>query len=170
MITKELVKRFDQYIWQNNNHKKKELRQYIKDYFTIVKEVPDAYVPRVFVLRQIKSGHHLTSATWTMNVPTVFPPTDLICLVLADVIKLQEFRFCGWTDTKSLVETLSPHLHEVNSYSCLKKLHSDYEYSKEIEQLVKTVIKPNPIINVEITKVDLIPSFEEEMIYYRNMS
>jgi len=170
MITKKLVKRFDQYLWQNNNHNKKELRQYIKEYFTIAKKVSDAFMSRVYVFRQIESGYHVTSAVWTMNVPTVFPPTDFISLVLVDENTLKDVSMVGWADTKSLVEILSPHLHEVNSYSFLKKLSYWYQYTKEIEQLVKIVVKPLPIINVEIIGVDQIPSPKEEMIYYRNMS
>ena len=168
MITKKLVKRFDQYFSKNNNNNKKELRQYIKEYFTIIREVSDAYVPRIFVMRQIESGYHVTAAVWTMNNPTVFPPTDFIVPVLYED-NVDKSGFDCWADTKSLLETLSPHLHEVNSFSFLKKLSYDYEYTKEIEQLVKTVTKPIPILRVEILTVDQIPTTQEELIYYKIM-
>lgn len=169
MITTELVKRFDRYRWQNNNHSKKQLRQYIKEYFTIVKENSDAYVPRISVLRKIESGHYVSAAVWTMNCPAVFPPTDFIAFLLCDDINQKKFRHYGWSDPKSLLEVLSPHLVEVDSYDFLKKLNHDYEYTEEIEKLVKTVAKPMPIPRVEIIGVDMIPSFKEETIYYKNM-
>jgi len=169
MITRKLVKRFNQYRWQNNNHNKKNLKKYINDYFKIVKKNPDVSVPSIFVMKQIESNYHITTAAWTMNVPTVFPPTDFIAFLLCDDINQKKFRQLGWSDPKSLLEVLSPHLVEVDSYDFLKKLKYDYEYTEEIEQLVKTVAKPMPIPRFEIIGVDMIPSFKEQMIYYKNM-
>ena len=170
MSTKKLVKRFDRYSWQNNSQEKKELRKYIEEIFEIKKAVSNAFVPSVFVLQSKKSSLYVTNSTWVMNIRTIFPPTDFITLGLIDERNFKKITFFGWTETKSLIKVLSPHIHELDSYSFLKKLHADYKYNEEIEQLIKIGIKPDPIPKDETILVDEIPSFEEEMIYLLNLS
>ena len=76
----DLVRRYDKYFAQRNDERIKELRKYVREYFTLTRQIPEAYVPRIFVVRWEDSNSLSTAITWSNYMCSVFPPTDLIIL------------------------------------------------------------------------------------------
>jgi len=159
--------RFDEYFGHRNDERILELRKYIGEYFALIGEVPEAYVPRIFVTRWKNSNSFSTLVTWTVNIQTVFPPTDLIMLV-SDTEDSWVVKLLGYAKRDTLLLKLTPLLHRLSGYTLTKRLSSQYEYTQEIEDMLKNCLRPVPDQR-EFLSVDMLPTFEEEMMHYEQI-
>ena len=160
------MKRFDEYFGYRNDKRIMELRKYIGEYFTLIGEVPEAYVPRIFVIRWENSNSFSTAVTWSNLMCTVFPPTDLIICTKGE-LNSQIVTILGYTETDSLLQKLSSFLHGLRGYTLTKRLSSEYLSTQEMEDMLRNYLKPMPDPN-KFVGVDMLPSFEEEMTHYEH--
>lgn len=160
------IRRFDEYFGHRNDERILELRKYIGEYFALIGEVPEAYVPRIFVNRWEDSNSFSTAVTWSNFMCTVFPPTDFIMFTKGE-LNSQIVTLLGYTETDSLLQKLSPFLHRLSGYTLTKRLSSEYVYTQEMEDMLRNYLKPMPDPN-KFVGVDMLPSFKEEMTHYEH--
>lgn len=161
------VKRFDEYFGHRNDERTLELRKYVSEYFSLIGEVPEAYVPRIFVSRWRNSTSFTTSIACGIDLQAVFPPTDLVVLV-RNTETPWVVNILGYAERDTLLLKLSPLLRRLDGYTLTKRLSSEYKYTKEIENMLKNCLKPVPDQR-EFLTVDMLPTFEEEKMHWHTL-
>jgi hypothetical protein len=158
------VKRFDKYFGEKKDARTQELKKYVTEYFDLIPQYSDVYVPRVFVIKNKKSKNTFSCVGLTLGNPTFIPPADYVSLVEL----LEEpylVKVLGVIERDVFVQILSPFVHKVDEYTLSKKLLFQNESANEVKNILKSaleVVKPLS----DFKGVDDIPSFNEEEIYY----
>lgn len=70
------------------DHNEEQLRQYWQSYSeaksSLMQQFPQAFVATLQIYREREGGKYITMCAWTNFVPTVFPESDYVMLVLSD--------------------------------------------------------------------------------------
>lgn len=171
MSTQKFVERFDRYFGKRKDRKTQELRKYLGEYFDLIAQGQNAYVPRIYISNWKRPNKFVTNAVWGDAGPVVFPPTDFITLVKRHG-SLQEWTILGYVPRYSLLKKQEPYLESLDGYKLLKKLSPEYSASETMEDLLEAVSKllRSPKDLVMYGPGDVIPSLEEEIIYHRKNS
>lgn len=160
--------RFDDYFGHRNDRRTWELRKYLSEYFTLDEKIPEAFVPRIFVMHVKNSSSFTTNITWADNMCTIFPPTDFISIARLDS-DLEKGTYLHPVETATILQELSPFLHRLSGYRLTKVLSPEHEYSQEIEDRLAQALRKPLFVPAPIARIDMLPSFAESEKYYEKI-
>lgn len=155
-ITNPLTARFDRYFQNRHDHRTEAMRSYLRNYHRLVEEIP-AYVPSVFVHREKSLGQFVHLVVWTLGIPIVIPPTDLVSLVGVD-LNLGGACVFGTMAPVDLLRDLKDYVQRLDTNRCpgIALISPDNCSSNCVLDRVQDQLKP---VNGDLIAVDVIPGF-----------